>query len=83
MEPELPPVFSGNLNDLNGKTRIGGIKGVPQTSATPSLQLSPIGASWVAEITGLTTGTSYWFDIAMSGRFLYVQDVQIYLEEKY
>ena len=78
-----PPVFSGNLNDLNGKTRIGGIKGVPQTSATPSLQLSPIGASWVAEITGLTTGTSYWFDIAMSGRFLYVQDVQIYLEEKY
>jgi len=79
-----PPVFSGNLNDLGGKVRIGGIKGTPQTSATsPTLQFSPIGASWVAEITGLTTGTTYWFDIAMSGRFLLVQDVQIYLEEIY
>lgn len=79
-----PPVFSGNLNDLTNITRIGGIKGVPQQSTTsPTLQFSPIGASWVAEITGLTTGTSYWFDIAMSGRFLRVQDVQIYLEEKY
>jgi hypothetical protein len=78
-----PPVFSGNLNDLGGKVRIGGIKGVPQASTTPNLQLSPIGASWVAEVTGLTTGTTYWFDIAMSGRFLYVQDVQIYLEEIY
>lgn len=78
-----PPVFSGNLNDLTNIYRIGGIKGVPQQSSGPSPQLSPIGASWVAEITGLTTGTSYWFDIAMSGRFLFVQDVQIYLEEKY
>jgi hypothetical protein len=79
-----PPVFSGNLNDLTNITRIGGIKGTPQTSATqPTLQFSPIGASWVAEVTGLTTGTSYWFDIAMSGRFLRVQDVQIYLEEIY
>ena len=78
-----PPVFSGNLNDLNNINRIGGIKGVPQASTTPTLQLSPIGASWVSEVTGLTTGTSYWFDIAMSGRFLFVQDVQIYLEEIY
>jgi hypothetical protein len=79
-----PPVFSGNLNDLDGKVRIGGIKGTPQTSATsPTVQFSPIGASWVAEVTGLTTGTTYWFDIAMSGRFLLVQDVQIYLEEIY
>lgn len=78
-----PPVFSGNLNDLTNITRIGGIKGVPQAGTTPALQVSPIGASWVAEITGLTTGTSYWFDIAMSGRFLLVQDVQIYLEEIY
>ena len=78
-----PPVFSGNLNDLNNINRIGGIKGVPQASTTPNLQLSPIGASWVAEVTGLTTGTRYWFDIAMSGRFLRVQDVQIYLEEIY
>jgi hypothetical protein len=78
-----PPVFSGNLNDLTNITRIGGIKGTPQASTTPTLQLSPIGASWVAEVTGLTTGTTYWFDIAMSGRFLRVQDVQIYLEEIY
>jgi hypothetical protein len=78
-----PPVFSGNLNDLNNINRIGGIKGVPQPATTPTLQLSPIGASWVAEVTGLTTGTRYWFDIAMSGRFLRVQDVQIYLEEIY
>ena len=77
-----PPVFSGNLD--NNISRIGGIKGVIQSSATfPSTQFAPLGASWVAEITGLTTGTTYWFDIAMSGRYLYVQDVQIYLEEKY
>ena len=78
-----PPVFSGNLNDLTNIIKIGGMKGVPQASTTPTLQLSPIGASWVSEVTGLTTGTSYWFDIAMSGRFLRVQDVQIYLEEIY
>jgi len=75
------PVYSGNLVNL-GASRIGGIK-CPPTS-NPSTTLSnPVGTSWVAEITGLNTGTQYWFDIGISGLRVRVQDIQLYIEEKY
>jgi hypothetical protein len=79
------PVYSGNLVNLGG-TRIGGYKTLPSFSravSTPSDQ--PVGTSWVAEITGLNTGTQYWFDIGISGSNgrLRVQEVQLYIEEKY
>jgi hypothetical protein len=76
------PVYSGNLVNLGG-IRIGGLKGF--TAAGPGSQSSffPVSASWVAEITGLNTGTQYWFDIGISGRVMRAQDVQIYIEEKY
>jgi hypothetical protein len=79
------PVYSGNLVNLGG-TRIGGYKTIPSVSRainTPSDQ--PVGTSWVAEITGLNTGTQYWFDIGISGSNgrLRVQEVQLYIEEKY
>jgi hypothetical protein len=76
------PVYSGNLVNLGG-IRIGGLKGF--TAPGPGSQSSayPVGTSWVAEITGLNTGTQYWFDIGISGRVMRAQDVQIYIEEKY
>jgi hypothetical protein len=78
------PVYSGNLVNLGG-TRIGGLKYLP-TNATNGINFpNPVGTSWVAEITGLRTGTRYWFDIGISGSNgrLRVQDVQLYIEEKY
>jgi hypothetical protein len=77
-----PPTYSGNLVALNGN-RIGGIKGFHATSFPGQSTLFPVSASWVSEITGLTTGTLYWFDIGFSGSKIRVQDVQIYIEEKY
>jgi outer membrane murein-binding lipoprotein Lpp len=71
------PVYSGNLVNLGG-TRIGGLKGVGTQGS-----IYAISASWVAEITGLKTGTQYWFDIGISGLRQRAQDVQIYIEEKY
>jgi hypothetical protein len=71
------PVYSGNLVNLGG-TRIGGLKGVGTQGS-----IYAISASWVAEITGLNTGTQYWFDIGISGLRQRAQDVQIYIEEKY
>ena len=78
------PVYSGNLVNLGG-TRIGGLKHLPNVSSTAISTLFPVGTSWVAEITGLNTGTQYWFDIGISGSNgrLRVQDVQLYIEEKY
>jgi len=78
------PVYSGNLVNLGG-TRIGGIKSLHTNSSNLISTLNPIGTSWVAEITGLSTGVQYWFDIGMSGTAgrLRVQDVQLYIEEKY
>ena len=76
-----PPVYSGNLVSLGG-TRIGGTKYVPSTTPATNI-LNPVGTSWVAEITGLNTGTQYWFDIGISGRVIVVRDVQLYIEEKY
>jgi len=75
------PVYSGNLVNL-GATRIGGIKCVPTSNPATNLS-NPFGTSWVAEITGLNTGTQYWFDIGISGLRVRVQDVQLYIEEKY
>jgi hypothetical protein len=76
------PVYSGNLVNLGG-TRIGGLKGFSTTSVGTQGSLYPLGTSWVAEITGLNTGTQYWFDIGISGIRMRVQDVQLYIEEKY
>jgi hypothetical protein len=79
------PVYSGNLVNLGG-TRIGGYKTLPSIGrAVNTASDQPIGTSWVAEITGLNTGTQYWFDIGISGSNgrLRVQDVQLYIEEKY
>jgi len=78
------PVYSGNLVNLGG-TRIGGLKHVQHGSSTAISTVYPVGTSWVAEITGLNTGTQYWFDIGISGSNgrLRVQDVQLYIEEKY
>jgi hypothetical protein len=78
------PVYSGNLINLGG-TRIGGLKCLP-TNGTNGLNFpNPVGTSWIAELTGLNTGTQYWFDIGISGSNgrLRVQDVQLYIEEKY
>jgi hypothetical protein len=77
------PVYSGNLVNLGG-TRIGGLKSFSTTSNAVQIP-NPVGTSWVAEITGLNTGTQYWFDIGISGSNgrLRVQDVQLYIEEKY
>lgn len=77
------PVYSGNLVNLGG-TRIGGLKSFQTTSTAINFSF-PVGTSWVAEITGLNTGTQYWFDIGISGSNgrLRVQDVQLYIEEKY
>lgn len=78
------PVYSGNLVNLGG-TRIGGTKHLPTngSNAVNIISTNPVGASWVAEITGLNTGTQYWFDIGISGIRMRVQDVQLYIEEKY
>ena len=78
------PVYSGNLVNLGG-VRIGGLKHLQGTSSTAISTVLPVGTSWVAEITGLNTGTQYWFDIGISGSNgrLRVQDVQLYIEEKY
>jgi hypothetical protein len=77
------PVYSGNLVNFGG-VRIGGLKHLQSTN-TAILTAFPVGTSWVAEITGLNTGTQYWFDIGISGSNgrLRVQDVQLYIEEKY
>ena len=77
-----PPVYSGNLPNLGG-IRIGGLKGFQAAGIPNQSSLFPVSASWVAEITGLNTGTQYWFDIGISGRAMRAQDVQIYIEEKY
>jgi len=77
-----PPVYSGNLANLSG-IRIGGFKGFQSSNIPGQLSSFPVSASWVAEITGLNTGTQYWFDIGISGRAMRAQDVQIYIEEKY
>lgn len=74
------PVYSGNLVNLGG-IRIGGLKSFPNSVST--ISSNPCGTSWVAEITGLNTGTQYWFDIGFSGGKIRVQDVQLYIEEKY
>jgi hypothetical protein len=76
------PVYSGNLVNLGG-IRIAGLKGFQGSSIPNQLSSFPVSASWVAEITGLNTGTQYWFDIGISGRAIRAQDVQIYIEEKY
>jgi hypothetical protein len=76
------PAYSGNLVNFNS-TRIGGHKTAPGAGSSFGLISNPVGASWVAEITGLNTGTQYWFDIGISGRVMQAQDVQIYIEEKY
>ena len=78
------PVYSGNLVNLGG-VRIGGLKHLQTSSSTAIGTFLPVGTSWVAEITGLNTGTQYWFDIGISGSNgrLRVQDVQLYIEEKY
>jgi hypothetical protein len=76
------PVYSGNLVNLAG-IRIGGLKGFQSTNIPNQQSSFPVSASWVAQITGLNTGTQYWFDIGISGRAMQVQDVQIYIEEKY
>jgi hypothetical protein len=75
------PVYSGNLVNLGG-IRIGGTKCFPNNNAATT-HPNPIGTSWVAEITGLNTGTQYWFDIGISGIRTRVQDIQLYIEEKY
>lgn len=77
-----PPVYSGNLVSLNA-TRIGGLKGFHASTPGSQNTAYPVSASWVAEITGLATGTQYWFDIGMSGSRIRVQDIQLYIEEKY
>jgi hypothetical protein len=76
------PVYSGNLATLGG-TRIGGLKGFQAFSVGNQISSFPVSASWVAELTGLSTGTQYWFDIGISGIRIRVQDVQLYVEEKY
>jgi hypothetical protein len=77
-----PPVYSGNLVSLNGNI-IGGVKGFHASAAGAQNTNYPVSASWVSEITGLATGTQYWFDIGMSGSRMRVQDIQLYIEEKY
>jgi hypothetical protein len=76
------PVYSGNLVNFSS-TQIGGHKTVFSTGPSFNTITNPVGTSWVAEITGLNTGTQYWFDIGISGRAMRAQDVQIYIEEKY
>jgi hypothetical protein len=76
------PVYSGNLVSLNGN-RIGGLKSFHALSQGTQNTIYPVSASWIAEITGLITGTEYWFDIGISGNRMRVQDVQLYIEEKY
>ena len=77
------PVYSGNLVNLGG-VRIGAYKALPSFGRSVNTQSDqPIGTSWVAEITGLNTGTQYWFDIGISGIRIRAQDIQLYIEEKY
>ena len=74
----VPPVFSGNLNLRPGVRQIGGNK-----SSLVFGSLTPlIDSTWISELTGLQTGTQYWFDIGFSGAQVRVQDVQMYIEEK-
>jgi hypothetical protein len=76
------PAYSGNLVNFSSQ-QIGGHKSVLAAGTSFGLISNPVGTSWVAEITGLNTGTQYWFDIGISGRVMQAQDVQIYIEEKY
>ncbi len=79
-----PPVYSGNLNLRVGSRQIGGNKSsfaIGGSSTATSIQ-PIIDLTWISEITGLTTGTPYWFDIGFSGTRVNVRDIQIYLEEK-
>jgi hypothetical protein len=76
------PAYSGNLVNFSS-TQIGGHKTAAAAGNSFGLISNPVGTSWVAEITGLNTGTQYWFDIGISGRVMQAQDVQIYIEEKY
>ena len=76
------PTYSGNLANFSS-IQIGGHKTTPNGGTSLANISNPVGTSWVAEITGLNTGTQYWFDIGISGRVMQAQDVQIYIEEKY
>ena len=79
-----PPVYSGNLNLRAGSQQIGGNKSsFAIGGASVALAIQPIiDLTWISEITGLRTGTQYWFDVGFSGTRVNVRDLQIYLEEK-
>ena len=79
-----PPVYSGNLNLRAGSRQIGGNKSsFAIGGASVALAIQPIiDLTWISEITGLRTGTQYWFDVGFSGTRVNVRDLQIYLEEK-